>query len=186
MASTIVRPAVVMRIDTPVPMRVWTGSHPMRLAVDAVEPITDNIYIGAGFSDIPVLTRMLNGDAGEYTLSISGLTDEAVALADAPEGFSGSLVHIGEFKFDAAWQPLDAVDWVTTLEAETVGVSTDTDADGNRTNIVFMTVSSALTDQSSAPNIFWSEIEQRETSPTDRAFDYVNRYSLGSRRQFPA
>lgn len=186
MTSSIVRPAVVMRIDLAEPVRVWTGGFPRRIPVDDVEDDAEAVYVGAGFSEIPPLVRMLNGDAGEYTLSISGLDESTIALADAPDDFSGSLVHIGQFKFDQSWQPIGEVEWLSTLEAETIGVTTETDEEGNRTNKVFMTVSTALTDQAAAPNIFWSEIEQRTISPTDRAFDYVNQYQVGTRRQFPA
>lgn len=186
MQGTIVRPAVVMRIDLAEPVRIWTGKRNIRLPADAVEDDATAVYLGQGFSDIPALQRLLNGDAAEYTLTVSGVPEEAVAFADAPDDFSGAMVHLGQFKFDQSWQPVGGVDWVTTLEAETVGVSTETDQEGNRTNRVFMTVSTALTDQGAAANIFWSEIEQREVAPTDRAFDYVNQYSIGSRRQFPA
>lgn len=185
MLSETVRPAIVMRIDTPVPTRIWSGSFPRDIPADDVET-EGGVYLGLGLTDLPVFDRLLDGDAGEYTFSVSGVGSDALALIGEPETFSGALVHIGQFAFDSAWQPIGAVEWISTYEAETIGFATETDADGERSAVVQMTVATAFTDRRRPRLVHWSAIENAAVNPADRAYEHVNRYSLGTRRQYPA
>lgn len=182
------RPAVFVRIDTAEPIRIWTGSYFYDLPADAVET-TGGLYAPLGLEELPVIDMLVQGQAGEYTFTVSGLPEATMEGVQIPPDLAGAKVSLGELKFDDAWQPTGAVDWFKTLEAETVGYSDRNDGDdvdSPRMVQLGFTVSSSETDRRGAPNLHWSEIEQREIAPTDRAFDYVNRYSSGSRRQFPA
>lgn len=185
MRDSIVRPAVFVFIDKADPLRLWTGSHPRDLPADEVD-LTGGEYLGLGLTDIPVIDRLLNGDAGEYTFMIPGVTPEALALLGDPEETTGSLVYIGQVRFDAAWQSTGEVEWLTTYRAETLGFASTTDAEGQREATVQMTVSSAMTDRRRPRMRHWSALERARVDPLDKAFEHVNRYSLGARRQYPA
>lgn len=176
------RPAVFLFIDCDPPVRIWTGSHPRRLPPDAVD--TDGgVYIGLGLDKIPPLDRMLNGDAGQYTFTLDGLSPDLQALVDTPAGFDNARVSLGEYQFDADWQPTGAVSWAATFDAEQFGFTSSQGEDDGRSLSVVLTVSTATTDRRRAKLIHWSA---QNAGATDRAFDYVTGLSFGTRRQYPA
>lgn len=182
--ATTVRPAIFFRIDTAEPVRIWTGSHPRRLPADDVEDDPTAEYLGLGLSELPAIDVLLNGDAGEYEFVISGLEPSMLAYIDEPGDISGALVHLGELKFNAAWQPTGGVDWFGSFEADTINYRTSGDDNGQRFATVGLQVSSATTDRRLPRNQHWSAIENPD--PTDKAYEHVNRYAAGSRRQYPA
>lgn len=186
MTILTVRPAIVMRINTDPVIRVWTGSHDRILPPDIVDP-EGGTYIGLGISEIPSIDRLLNGDAGEYTFTMSGLGEEFLQYVDEPAGFSGARLDLGEFKFDEHWQPVLPVEWMASYEAESMGVSLEQLDETDSVSVtVEMTVSSAMTDRRRAKFLHWSNVEQQAIDPTDLAYVHVSRYSSGSRRQYPA
>lgn len=188
MASVAVvttRPGVFMRIETDPVIRIWTGSHPYRLPADDVVEIEGGEYLGLALNDFPVLDRMINDQAGEYTFTLSGIEQNLIDLLDVPLDFSGSRVSLGQLRFDKAWRPLSDVDWIGDFDAEHIGLSIVQDGDGHSASIA-MTVGSASTDRRLAIQLHWSSIEQRDLSSTDAFFDFVANYPTGARRQYPA
>lgn len=182
--TTTVRPAIFFRVATEEPVRIWSGSHPRRLPADDVEDDPTAEYIGLGLSALPSLDVLMNGDAGEYEFVISGLEPEILQYIDEPGDISGALVHLGELKFDDAWQPTGEIEWFGSFEADTINYRTSTDEDGQRLATVGLQVGSATTDRRLPRNRHWSAVENPD--PTDKAYEHVNRYSVGSRRQYPA
>lgn len=179
-----IRPAIFFRVATEEPIRVWSGSHPRRLPADLVEDDPEAEYVGLGLSEIPALDVLLNGDAGEYEFVISGLEPEVLQYVDEPADISGALVSVGELLFDEAWQPTDEVDWFASFEADTITFRTTSDEEGNRLVTLGLQVGSATTDRRLPNNRHWTAVENPD--PTDKAYEHVNRYSIGSRRQYPA
>lgn len=179
------RPAVLFHIRTAEPVRVWTGSHKLRVPADAFD-LEGGDYEGLGLTEIPPIDVLLNGDASETTLTLPGIHESVLDYVDFPDDLSGALVHFGEIMFDTRWQPTGAVRWRSTYEAETAGFRTETDPDGTRTVSVDLSIASANTDRRRPGMLHWSAVETRATGSTDTAFRHVNRYSTGSRRKFPA
>lgn len=179
------RPAVLLHIRTAEPIRVWTGSHPLRIPPDDFD-LEGGIYEGLGLSEIPPIDVLLNGDASESTLTLPGIEEAVLDYVDFPEDLSGSLMRFGEIKFDTRWQVAGGVRWRSTYEAETAGFRTETDPDGVRTVSVDLSFSSANTDRRRPQMVHWSPVEARAVPTTDTAFRHVNRYSTGSRRKYPA
>lgn len=184
-AVVTTRPGVFMRIETDPVIRVWTGSHSYRLPADDVVEIEGGEYLGLALNDFPVLDRMLNDQAGEYTFTLSGIEQSLIDLLDVPTDFSGSRVTIGQLRFDKAWRPLSEVEWIGDFDAEHIGLSITQNGDGHDAAIA-MTVGSASTDRRLAIQLHWSSTEQRDLSATDAFFDFVLNYPSGARRQYPA
>jgi|GEM_PF-3747441 len=176
------RPAVFMFIGCTPPIRVWTGSHPRRLPADDVDT-EGGIYLGLALDRIPAMDRLLMGDAAQYTFTLDGLSDDLKSLVDTPADFDGARVSIGEYQFDSDWQPTGDVQWQATYDAEQVGFSSTQGEEDGRSLSVTLTVATSTTDRRRSLLIHWSA---KNANPTDRAFDYVNNYSLGTRRQYPA
>lgn len=188
MSSTAVvttRPGLFMHIDTTPPIRIWSGPYQYRMPADGLVEIEGGIYEPLALSAFPTLDRLLDGGAGEYVFTVDGGSPELIAKLDVPEDFSGARVTIGQLKFDAAWRPLDEVEWVGDFDAEHIGQSVVQHGDGHSASIA-MTVGTASTDRRLAIQMHWSDTEQRMISPTDAFFSFVLNYPAGAKRQYPA
>lgn len=177
-----VRPAIFVYIDCIPPKRVWTGPRVYTLPADDTDT-SGGDYLPLGLATLPTFDIMLGGDASEYSFLLRGDDEALIASVDEPANFSGATMYFGELRFDNRWQPLDEVDWFTTLEAETIGVNIGQSEGGNRTAVVEVVASTAQTDRRMADHIYWSSNEQAIISPTDKAFEYVNLLSAGTRRR---
>lgn len=179
-----VRPAIFMRIETDPVIRVWSGPKPYPLAADDVD-LEGGTYLPLGLSSFPILDRMLDDQAGEYDFSLS-VEPETLQLLNIPADIEGARVNMGQRKFDARWQPLDAVDWTADFDAESVSWSDVQDGPDGRSASVSLKVGTASTDRRLAPQLFWSPVEQAILSPTDQFFAFVPGYATGTERQWPA
>ena len=180
----VVRPALFLYVETETPIRVWTGPKPYSLTSDPVD-IVGGPYLNLALSSFPVLDRLVDDQAGEYDLTLSGIDPETIGLLDVPADISGARAHLGQLKFDTNWQPTGAVDWLTDLDAESVTWSLVQEEDGHSASVT-LKLGSASTDRQSARLTNWSPIEQAILSPGDLAFEYVPSISIGTTRQYPA
>lgn len=181
-----VRPALFLYIETSPAIRIWTGSKTYPLAADEVD-LDGGDYLALALSSVPAIDRLVDDQAGEYELAISGISSEALALLDVPEDLPGARAHLGQMKFDAQWRPEGGVEWLADFDAEAVSWSlTRNDSGDGQTASVSLRLGSASTDRRMASLLHWSDVEQAIVSPTDRAFEFVNSISIGTTRQYPA
>lgn len=179
------RPALFLRIETDPVIRVWSGSHPYPLPADGVVEIEGGEYLPLALTSIPALDRMLNDAAGEYDLSLSGVAPETLHLLNVPDDLPGARVNLGQIKFDARWQRIGGVDWFADFDAESVGWSLTQNGDTHDAS-VSLKIGTASTDRRLAAQLHWSPVEQAVLSPSDKFFEFVPTYALGSERQYPA
>lgn len=181
-----VRPALFLYIETMTPIRVWTGPKVFSFTPDTVD-LVGGPYLPLALSSFPVLDRMIDDQAGEYDITLSGIDPETIGLLDVPADISGARAHLGQIAFDAQWQPTGAVDWLADLDAESVSWSLGQaeNGDGHSASVT-LKLGSASTDRQAARLTNWSPIEQAILSPTDLAFEFVPSISRGIKRQYPA
>lgn len=181
-----VRPALFLYVETEPAIRIWTGSKPYPLAADEVD-LDGGDYLALALSSVPAIDRLIDDQAGEYELSISGIDAAALALLDVPDDLPGARAHLGQMKFDAQWQPLGGVDWLADFDAEAVSWSLTRNDDGDgQIAGVSLRLGTASTDRRLASLLHWSPVEQAIVSPTDLFFEFVPTISIGTTRQYPA
>ena len=181
-----VRPALFLYVETTVPIRIWTGPKAFTLAGDAVD-VDGGLYLPLALNSFPILDRLMDDQAGEYDLTLSGIDRETIGLLDVPADISGARAHLGQIKFDAQWQPTGGVDWLSDLDAESVSWSLVQAEGGDGFSAsVTLKLGSASTDRMAASLTTWSPIQQAILSPGDLAFEFTPSLAKGTTRQYPA
>lgn len=181
-----VRPALFLYIETTVPLRIWTGPKTYPLAGDDVD-LTGGDYLALALSSFPAIDRLIDDQAGEYELGVSGLEPTTLGLLDVPSDISGARAHLGQIKFDANWRPTGGVEWLADYDAEAVSWSLVRDEGGNAHSAsVSLRLGTASTDRRLASLINWSPVEQAILSPTDQFFEFIPTLSNGTTRRYPA
>lgn len=181
-----VRPALFLFIETDPAIRTWTGPKAYPLAGDDVD-VEGGDYLPLALSSFPVIDRLIDDQAGEYDLAVSGIDPETLGLLDVPTDISGARAHLGQIKFDANWQPTAGVDWLADYDSEAVSWSLIQAEGGNGHEAsVSLRLGSASTDRRLASLVNWSPVEQAILSPTDLFFEFMPTLSIGTTRQYPA
>lgn len=186
-----VRIAVFVFIDIDGdPLRLWFGNGDYPVPPSAIDPAGGIYKPLPPLAGLPVLSQLLNGEADRVEFSISGVSAEAIALADEDaETVLGAPVHMGLTGLDQDWQPLSDPIWIWEGEADSPRFSwdTSTDADGvtSQTRIVGLSVGTALTGRRRPKIRIFSGVEQRRRSADDRFCDRAPTYSRGSTRKWP-
>jgi len=182
----LIRMSWLVRLATEEPVRVWFGIGDIEHGIDAVET-EGGIYKGIGtLLEMPPLQQLTNGTAERIDLSMSGVSAEIVALADAdaPEVRS-KRVDIGIMFFDEDWQPLSDTMWVWSGEADVIKTSSQSSADFTRTRTVTLSIGSDLTGRRRPKLSYWTRAQQRRRSPDDAFCDRTAIYSQGSSIKWP-
>lgn len=177
--------AIFFRLDTDPVVRLWAGVGNFVMPQDTVETELDaalRVYRGAGeLLDIPALQQMINGLAERLTFGISGVSAEAMRLAEEEAAeVRGARVNIGLGFLDReTLQLVPPVTWLWEGEADTVPVSKQ---DGTRT--IGISVGTINTDRKRPTLDTYTPVIQRRRSPTDAFCDFVPLYNAGSTKKW--
>lgn len=182
----LIRRSVLMHIATTEPVRAWTGIGPFEHPGDAVD-VTGGTYLGLGeMQDIPALQQLVNGVASRIDLSLSGVDDRIVALADAEAAeVRSKVVTLGLQFFGADWQPLGDTLWIWDGEADVIRTDTVSNPDFSRTRTVTMSVGSLTTGRRRPVLSHFTRAQQRRRSPDDAFCDRTALYSADSELPWP-
>lgn len=177
------RESLVFRIGTPDAALFWSGHTDLFLPADDVLP-EDAIALGGGdLISIPDLDQLINGVAQRLEITLSGVSERTVALAQevAPD-VPGASVDIGMVRFGADWQPT-GVTWEWSGEARGLGVGSQP-SDKGRTRTLTLTIAAGDTTRSRAPIAYFTDPDQRRRSSDDAVFDHVAGISQGTSRRW--
>lgn len=175
----------VLRMECDPPLYVWTGFGPLVTPADSYDP-SGATWIGAGeILSIPDIKQFINGAAGRYDFSFSGVSMETVRLSteDRPS-VNGASVMIGRVNFDADRQLAGGVEWEWEGAAGTIVTDSSSAEGGNRTRTISLSVASEDTRRSDPQITFYTPDDQRKRSPTDRFCDFVPSLSIEKTRRF--
>lgn len=178
-----VRESYLLRIASDPPARIWSGVGDLEIPADIVEA-EPALYLGAGeLLNAPDFQHLINGVAERIEFSLSGVSAETMRLAleDAPST-KGAAVHLGRVDFDEEWQII-GVEWEAVFRADFLAVDSAA-GDGRRVRTITLSVGSAETGRSYAPQSFFTDADQRQRSPTDSFFSHMGGISNGTTRRF--
>lgn len=182
----LIRRSMLMHIATDTPVRAWTGVGPFDKAADVVDA-TGGTYLGLGeMHEIPALAQLVNGVASRIELSLSGVDDRIVELADqdAPEVRS-RVVTLGLQFFGADWQPLGDTLWIWDGEADVIRTDSVSNPDLTRTRTVTLSVGSLTTGRRRPVLSHFTRAQQRRRSPDDAFCDRTGLYSADTELKWP-
>jgi hypothetical protein len=182
----LIRRSVLMHIATDTPVRAWTGVGTFPHPGDAVDA-TGGDYLGLGeMQDIPALQQLVNGVASRVELSLSGVDDRIVALADADAAdVRSKIVSLGLQFFDEAWQPLGDTLWIWDGEADVIRTDTVSGPDFVRSRIVTLSVGSITTGRRRPKLNHFTRAQQRRRSSDDAFCDRTGLYSADTELKWP-
>lgn len=105
--------AGLVRVATPIPVRLWTGIGDFPVLNSAFDP-DGSVFKGAArLIDMPAFQRIWNGLAERVTITLTGVTDDMQALAyDDADDVRGAIVRLGIAVLDRDWQQVGAVRWL--------------------------------------------------------------------------
>lgn len=186
-----VRLGVFVFVDiAPEPLRLWFGVGDFELDADAIDTV-GGVYSGLGeLNDLPALSQLINGVFERIELSMSGVSAQALALADEDaESVVGAGTHFAILGLDGDWQPTSAAKWLWEGGADTPRFSWDTSAspegEVTHTRTIALSVGTAMTGRKRPPWRNFTGVEQRRISADDAFCDRVGLYSRGSTRKWP-
>lgn len=182
----LIRRSVLMHIATDTPVRAWTGVGPFEHPGDAVD-VTGGTYLGLGeMQDIPALQQLVNGVASRIELSLSGVDDRIVALADADApDVRSKVVTLGLQFFGSDWQPLGDTLWIWDGEADVIRTDTVSDPSFGRARTVTLSVGSLTTGRRRPVLSFFTRAQQRRRSSDDAFCDRTGLYSADTELKWP-
>jgi hypothetical protein len=182
----LIRRSVLMHIATDPAVRAWTGNGSFEKAADAVDT-TGGTYLGLGeMQEIPALQQLVNGVASRIELSLSGVDDQIVALADEDAAeVRSKLVSLGLQFFDDAWQPLGDTLWIWDGEADVIRTDTVSGPDFNRSRVVTLSVGSLTTGRRRPRLNHFTRAQQRQRSADDAFCDRTGLYSRDTEIKWP-
>ncbi len=166
--------------------RLWSGHGDFLAPTDTLEPMENPLYSGAGeLLGLPEFSQLINGEADRVDFKLSGLGEQAAALADKTAGdIEGAPVRVGVIVLDAALQPATGVLWLWFGEADVLTPEYDGQSDPPTYSL---TLSAATQSASRKRNaiIYYSATQQQQRSPGDKGCDRVTIFVTGHRLAWP-
>lgn len=189
LAGGQVRPAVLFRMATDPVVRIWAGAGDLAIPSDLIEDVDEAIYTGMGeLLNLEAVNALINGlaERREFSLSGAAVTGEVadIAAGEASD-IRGAAVNIGFFVFDSALQKLSPTAWLWDGVADTLKVAFQSDAQGNVTRTLTLSVGSVLTGRQRPTLGYFSDADQRRRSADDAYCSLVKTYSTGSTKNWP-
>lgn len=182
------RYAVFFRLDTPEPIRLWSGRGEIALPADAVETTEGAIYNGIPLTGLPSLASLINGKAARTQFALSGaaVDAEVAALASREAHLvQGRTVRVGLLPLDSKWQPVGGVIWLHTGTADVVRTTRRPGADGGEERQIILEAGSRFTGRRQPKQVFYTPQDQSVIDAADRAFDNVARLNAGTQKTWP-
>jgi hypothetical protein len=178
------RESFVFYLDTDEPALMWTGHGDLPLAADAVLPTASIAAGGGDLVNLPDLEQLINGTSQPVEITMSGVSQEAVALAVEESGsVSGAEAFIGRVQFDDQWQQVGPVIWEWTGEGRGMSVSGE-DGDDGRTRAITLKLAAGDTTRSRAALNFFTAADQQRDFPDDTFFSHGAGINGGTARRW--
>ncbi len=163
-----VRMSPMLRIDSDPVIRLWTGTGDLATSADAYDP-AGATYNGLGIIvDLPELSQLINGVADRATLTLSGISEKAMAAASAnPTGVKNKECAIGIALFDKDWQIIKAPIWLFLGICDFPSVGQQP-SDTALIRSMSVSVGTLFTGRRRPLSSYWTDADQQARSPGDR------------------
>lgn len=194
LGDRVVRPDLVLRIkwrDGSV-SRLCTTFGGLRMPSDMIETTHRSYYSGAPvLLDIPEFRQLINGQADDITLSLSGLWPElARQLDDQAVLAQDAEVDIGRIYWDADWQMIGGARWGWAgrggqVQIDEVGARMKNGKITPRKFTVNLSVVTQTIRRAGSGTTYWCSPQHMLEFPDDAFFDRANKISTGYVKPFP-
>lgn len=113
--------AGLLRVATPVPLRLWTGVGDFTLNGSAYDPDGSVFQGGGRLIDLPAFERIYNGIAERVTVTLEGVTDNmrTRVYAEAAD-IRGAIVRLGWVALDGNLQQIGTPKWLRSGRVDTI------------------------------------------------------------------
>ena len=168
-AGGVVRAGVFLYLQSSPALRLWSGFGDILPGINALDQ-SGEMYLGTGAFETPdQLGALLNGQAERANFALSGVDDNTFRLVERDaESVEGAMLSVGLCAFDNGWQQTTDVFWAWFGFADTVTLSR---RGGVRT--IGLSVGSWLTRRQKGNLAYYTDLEQKRRSATDRACERV-------------
>ncbi len=178
LASGAPRVGIFFRLDfSPEPVRLWLGVGDVETAID----VTDGAgatYSGLGqILGLPALQQLINGAADRVEIGLSGVSDEALAMAAMEAGdVKGTPLLIGLGVFGTDWQLLDSPTWLRRLVVDYLSMNRE-DGPAGSIRTLSLSCRTIMTGRRRPGLSYFTDDEQQQRSSGDRFCEHVAKYS---------
>lgn len=162
-------------------VRAWSGDGDYAVPADAWDTF-GGTYKSIEFPlGIPALTQAVNGASGTLEISVSGVTQEAMALSrERRDEVSGAMVHVGVVDLDQYGAPRGSIDWHFEAVAGTPNQAKDGSGEVAVWSIGIPIATGFVERNDNTQLEFWSANSQRSRSSDDAGADLVAGMSEGN------
>lgn len=185
-ASNTADLAILFRLATPTPLRIWSGSGDLEIGSDAIEPLGAT-YMGVGsIGPLPEMSELINGVAERVAFSFSGSDVNMAAVADG-DAFTirNATINIGILPLDDELQAIATPLWFRRLVADSLSIDLTSDEAGKQVVTVTLSATTAFSGRRRAPISYFTDVDQKRRSPDDRFCERTPLYSQGVTKVWP-
>lgn len=176
---------VFFRLAVDPVLRLWLGVGDIEPGLNALEG-SGVTYNGAGkLRDVPSLQQLINGQASRVTFTLSGVSDDILALAESADEVKLKSCSIGFAIMDRNWQLIGEVHWLWRGIADFLAMDLTGSADGTITKTAALQVGSQMTGRRRRGLSYFTDQDQQTRSPGDRCCERVTLYSQGVTKVWP-
>lgn len=164
----------LVRVATPSPVRLWTGTGSFLVNDNAFDPDDTEYLGGARLISLPSFQRMFNGLAERIVYTLSGVSQEMRDLAtEEADDIRGAIVRMGIMVIGPDWAQVGPVRWLRRGRIDVIETSNEPGEDGERIRTIEFSVGSYLTGRKIPGSGVWTTADQnsRPGSEDDRFFD---------------
>lgn len=179
------RHSYVFRLASDPVFYAWTG-HGLLVTPpgDDFDPSGATWLGAAHIISVPDLKVLINGMADRLDLQVSGVSAEALRLAQEDRAtIQNAQALIGRISFDTDWQLSGGVTWLWRGFSDVITVASQHSDNGRQRNIS-LSIRTGDTSRANPQPLFFTDADQRKRSPDDDFFKNVAAISIGVARRF--
>lgn len=175
------QPGWLMFVNCDPPVRVWSGSQNFKLGAASGPDAIGGLYLGLGvLVGVPSLKVPINGAFSQHIFSLSGVSAEAMRLANADrDTVRGATVAWARIELDADSQPIGDPLWLWKGWVGSPRVTRDGSSVPPLRTIALVTASGSVRRRVRQFG-YWTGPQQRARDPIDSACDQVSTYARGT------
>lgn len=167
---------VFIRIQLPdaTILALWLGFGDIAVPINSLD-IAGQTYQGLGaIVGLPALESAINGKSTRAEFTLSGVSANVAALADADaDTIQGANVNVAVCKMDSDWQIDGDLFWAWDGIADVLATTMSSDQGGRVSYTIRMSVGSAPAGRSRAEYANWTDAQHQISHPGDSFFNQI-------------
>jgi hypothetical protein len=164
----------LVRIATPVPVRLWTGTGDFPILDSAFDVDGDAFKGGARLISMPAFQTMFNGLAERIVVTLSGVTQEMRDLAATEAAdIRGAIFRLGIALLDENFAQLGSARWLRRGRIDVISSNSQSQDNGERVRTLEFSIGSLMTGRKVPGSGVYTHADQtsRPGSEDDRGLE---------------